>query len=122
VAGLHLDDWQQYVLKGRSGSVRTGWAASTVGLVLGRQQGKSVVLDARQLAGLFILNERWRSRSSQEFKTTSESFRRIMGLIQGTPDLDRKFPRFHLTRSEGIELKNGNRLRFIARSADPVGV
>lgn len=120
VAGLNLDPWQQHVLKGSLGVREDGkWAAATVGLVLGRQQGKSVVLDARQLAGLFILNERLAISSSQEFKTTSESFRRIMGLIEGTPELDAKVSKVFTSHgSEGIELKNGNRLRFIARSAN----
>lgn len=120
VAGLNLDPWQQYVLKGALGVREDGkWAASSVALVLGRQQGKSVVLDARQLAGLFILNERLAISSSQEFKTTSESFRRIMALIEGTPELDAKVSKVFTSHgSEGIELKNGNRLRFIARSAN----
>lgn len=119
VAGLNLDPWQQHVLKGSLGVRDDGkWAASTVGLVLPRQLGKSVVLDARQLAGLFIVNERLALSTAQEFKTTSESFRRIMALIENTPELDAKVHKVFTSHgSEGIELKNGNRLRFIARSA-----
>jgi hypothetical protein len=119
LAGLHMDDWQQYVLRGSMGLREDGrWAASTVGLVCPRQCGKSVVLDARQLAGLFILNEPLAISSSHEFKTTSESFRRILTLIQETPDLDRKLAKVSTSHgNEGIELKNGNRLRFIARSS-----
>lgn len=119
MAGLNLDPWQQHVLKGSLGVRDDGkWAASTVGLVLPRQLGKSVVLDARQLAGLFILNERLALSTAQEFKTTSESFRRIMALIENTPELDAKVSKVFTSHgSEGIELKNGTRLRFIARSA-----
>lgn len=118
LAGLHMDDWQQHVLRGSMGLRADGrWAASSVGLVLPRQQGKSVVLDARQLAGLFLLNEPLSISSSHEFKTTSESFRRILSLIQETPELDQKVSKVSTSHgNEGIELKNGNRLRFIARS------
>lgn len=118
LAGLHMDDWQQYVLRGSMGLRPDGrWSASTVGLVCPRQCGKSVVLDARQLAGLFLLNEPLAISSSHEFKTTSESFRRILALIQDTPELDQKVAKVSTSHgNEGIELKNGNRLRFIARS------
>ena len=119
LAGLRLDDWQKHVLKGSLGVREDGkWAASTVGLVLPRQQGKSVVLDARQLAGLYLFNEPLAIASSHEFKTTSEAFRRILAMIQDTPELDQKVSKVSTSHgNEGIELKNGNRLRFVARSA-----
>jgi hypothetical protein len=41
-----------------------------------------------------------------------------MGLIENIPELDAKVAKVFTSHgSEGIELKNGNRLRFIARSA-----
>lgn len=119
LAGLRLDDWQQHVLRGPLGIRGDGkWAASTVGLVLPRQQGKSVVLDARQLAGLYLFNEPLAIASSHEFKTTSEAFRRILAMIQDAPELEQKVAKVSTSHgNEGIELKNGNRLRFVARSA-----
>lgn len=118
LAGLRLDDWQKHVLKSSLGIREDGkWAASTVGLVLPRQQGKSVVLDARQLAGLYLFNEPLAVASSHQFKTTSEAFRRILAMIQDTPELDQKVSKVSTSHgNEGIELKNGNRLRFVARS------
>lgn len=53
VCGMRLDDWQQHVLAGALGVREDGkWSAGQVGLVLPRQLGKSVVLEARMLAGL----------------------------------------------------------------------
>lgn len=117
-AGLDLDEWQQNVLRD---SLRVGpdgkWAATSVGLVVPRQQGKSVILDARQLAGLFLLGEELQISSAHEFKTCAESFRRVMRLIEGTPDLDARVSKVFTSHGqEGIELKDGSRLRFVARS------
>lgn len=119
VAGLRMDDWQKHILTSSMGLRADGrWAASTVGISCPRQSGKSVVLDARQLAGLYLLNKPLAIASSHEFKTTSEAFRRILTLIQDTPELDSKVSKVSTSHgNEGIELKNGNRLRFIARSS-----
>ncbi len=59
LAGLHLDPWQAYVLREALGERPDGqWAAREVGLVVPRQCGKGAILEARELAGLFVLDER----------------------------------------------------------------
>lgn len=117
-AGLHLDPWQQDVLVASLYERPGGqWASFEVGLVVARQNGKGSILEARELAGLFLFNEKMIVHTSHEFKTSLEAFRRIRYLIESTPDLDRKVVRFWQTTGyEGIELKNGCRLRFVARS------
>ena len=53
--GLMLDPWQQYVLR-RGMRVEDDsdmWAASRVGLSVPRQNGKSALLVARELAASF---------------------------------------------------------------------
>lgn len=58
LAGLELDPWQQYVLGAALGERKDGtWAAKEVGLCLSRQNGKGSILEARELAGLFLLDE-----------------------------------------------------------------
>jgi hypothetical protein len=119
LAGLELDPWQAFVLE-KSLAERPGgkWAAFEVGLVVPRQNGKGSILEARELAGLFLLGERLILHSAHRFDTALEACRRIMTLIESTPDLDRRVKR--VTRShgeEGIELRTGQRLRFKARTS-----
>jgi hypothetical protein len=117
-AGLQLDQWQQHVLEVALGEQANGkWAAFEVGLIVGRQNGKGAVLEARELAGLFLFGEQLILHSAHEFKTAQEAFRRVLGLIQNTADLDRLVSRVRTSHGEeGIELRSGARLRFVARS------
>jgi hypothetical protein len=117
-AGLVLDDWQQHVLHVALGEQDNGkWSAFEVGLIVGRQNGKGAVLEARELAGLFLFGEKLILHSAHEFKTAAEAFRRVLSLVQNTPDLDKLVKQVRTSHGdEGIELKTGARLRFVARS------
>jgi hypothetical protein len=117
-AGLILDDWQRHVLEIGLGERADGkWAAFEVGLIVGRQNGKGSILEARELAGLFLFGEQLILHSAHEFKTAQEAFRRVLGLIQNTPDLEKLVSRVRTSHGEeGIELRSGARLRFVARS------
>jgi hypothetical protein len=113
-----LDDWQAWFL---SNSLRKrprgDWAAFEVGLIVPRQNGKGALLEARQLAGLFLLGEPLQVHSAHEFKTAYEHFLRIVNLVESCADLDRRVLRIRRGAGEqAIELKDGNRLRFLARS------
>ena len=56
VAGLYHDDWQRMVLDIALAETDEGkWAAFEVGIVVSRQNGKGSILEARELAGLFLL-------------------------------------------------------------------
>lgn len=118
VAGLELDVWQQDVLRGAMSQRQDRrWSAFEVGLVVTRQNGKGTILEARQLAGLFNLGERLQLHSAHEFKTCFEHFRRVKDLVDNC-DLLRRQVRIIRTGAgdQAIELMNGCRLRFIARS------
>lgn len=68
MAGLHLDEWQQLVLRDSLGETVDGkWAAFEVALVVPRQNGKGSLLEARELAGLFLLEEELILHSAHEF-------------------------------------------------------
>lgn len=116
--GLILDPWQAFVLDGGLGERYDGkWSAFEVALIVSRQNGKGSILEARELAGLFLFGERLILHSAHEFKTAAEGFLRIEQLIDGSDDLRkqvRTITRSH--GSEGIELLNGARLRFVART------
>jgi len=117
-AGLILDQWQAAVLDGALGERKDGtWAAFEVGLVVPRQNGKGALLEAVELAGLFLFGEELILHSAHEFKTAADAFRRVMRLIQSCSDMEKRVARVRTSHGdEGIELKGGQRLRFVARS------
>jgi hypothetical protein len=94
------------------------WAAPEVGMLVSRQNGKGACLEAVFLHGLF-LDERMRLQlwTAHQFKTSTEAFIRIRGWIDGSDDLRRRVRRINAAHGEeGIELVDGSRLRFLARS------
>lgn len=117
-AGLVLDPWQAWILDRALAERHDGkWAAWEIGLIIPRQNGKSAILEARELAGLVLFGETLIIHTAHEFRTSQEAFRRIRKLIEKTPELDRavmKMPESH--GEEGIEFRGGTRLRFLARS------
>lgn len=73
-AGLILDPWQAFVLEHALGERGDGqWAAFEVGLVVPRQNGKGSVLEARELAGLFLFGEELILHSAHEFQDVAGS-------------------------------------------------
>lgn len=117
-AGLHLDPWQRYILQHSLGERPDGsWSAFEVAVLVSRQNGKGALLEARELAGLLLFGEKLILHSAHEMKTASEAFRRVRDLFTNHDDMRRRVARVTLQRGdEGIELKNGSRLRFVARS------
>ncbi len=119
LAGLDLDPWQRLVLE--AGLRRRGdrWAAFEVCLIVARQNGKGTVLEALELAALFLYPDvRLILHSAHEFKTAAEAFLRIRSLIEDNPEFDGQVARVRTAAgAEAIELRDGKRLRFVARSS-----
>lgn len=117
-AGLHLDPWQQWILREAMGEKADGmWAAPEVAVNVPRQNGKGGVIEARVLWGLFIGGEKQILLSAHEFKTTQNTMKRIERLIRGCPDLHKRVKQYHKTVGrEGVELHDGRELKYIARS------
>lgn len=130
-------------LMARAGQVMDPWQADAVDLLhafraddrfacfeyaelVGRQNGKGGILEARALAGLFLLGEKLIMWSAHEYKTAMEAFRRMRSLIRvlGTPVSETvvDFGAFNIKVSntngeEGFERTDtGQRIKFIARS------
>jgi hypothetical protein len=118
--GLRLDDWERHVLVEGLGRVAGGqWAAFEKALIVSRQNGKGAILEALELGALFLddFGVDLILHSAHEFKTASEAFRRVQGRIENHPAFRRRVRQVYLQRgAESIELRNGKRLRFIARS------
>ena len=119
-AGLLLDPWQEYVLDiGLGRRDDRMWAAFEVALIVSRQNGKGSILEALELAALFVddFGAELILHSAHEFKTAAEAFLRIQTLIADNRPFANRVARIRMAAGqEAIELKNGKRLRFIARS------
>jgi phage terminase large subunit-like protein len=118
LAGLQLDPWQQLVLDQGLGEREDGsWSAFEVAVIVARQNGKGAIIEARELAGLFLLGERLILHSAHEFKTSIVAFKRIESLISNCDHLRKRVARVRRTTGEeAIELRTGQVLRFLARS------
>lgn len=117
-AGLDLMPWQQHVLDvGLRERADGQWAAFECAVNVPRQNGKGGIIEARELAGLFLLGERLIIHSAHEFKTSRVAFQRIQSLILGCPDLRKRVKRMlNNTTETSITLTTGQSLQFIARS------
>lgn len=120
-AGLVLDPWQALVLHEAMGERSGRWAAFEVALVVPRQNGKGSILEALELAALFLPDPDAPPplilHSAHEFRTSAEHFRRMRQLIENTPQLAARVRKvWTAAGSESIELHSGARLRFVTRT------
>lgn len=118
LGGIILDPWQELVLEGALGERPDGkWSAFEVGCEVPRQNGKGGLLEARELAGLFLFGERLIIHSAHEFATAEEALERMAVIVESCPDFDRRvrvIKRSH--GQEGVYLKGGQRLKYKTRT------
>lgn len=117
VNGLVLDDWQRLALRTATAEKKGGrWAAGEVGLIVPRQNGKGAILEAREIGGLFLLGERSIIHTAQQFRTATDAFQRILSVIEGSPDLNRRKKKvLNSPIEKSILLDTGAKIQFIAR-------
>lgn len=120
-AGLVLDEWQADVLRDMLALDERGhWAHFEVGVNVPRQNGKGAILEARELAGLFLTGEKLLAHSAHEFATSREHFSRLVGLVSETPELHSQVKRIGGYRmshgEESINLVTGSRIVFKTRT------
>jgi hypothetical protein len=116
--GLHLDPWQQLIVRVALAEDDRGlYAAREVAYLVARQNGKGAALEAIALHGLFLVGDPLTLWTAHETKTSGEAFIRMKGWVDGSDDLRRHVRRINNSHGEeGIELADGQRLRFLARS------
>jgi hypothetical protein len=134
-AGYEPDPWQSWFLTNALGVLPDAtWAATDVGLIVSRQNGKGTILEIRELGGLFVLGEELLIHTAHEFKTAAEHFRRVKAVFDDHPALRKRVKRISGSHGEeAIELfpqptlifgpgrrqvtrRVAGRLRFLARS------
>lgn len=115
--GLRLLPWQKLVLRNALGErVNGAWDAFEVGLIVPRQNGKNVVLLARELAGLFLFGESQIIHTAHKFKTARSAFRDLRKIVEDNSFLLDRVAKINESNDNvSILLKNGNRIDFLAR-------
>lgn len=121
-----LDPWQKLAVRHALAEAEDGrWAAFEFALLVARQNGKGEVIMALELAKLFLLRfgrPPLILHSAHLFPTAQEAFRRIREVVDGSDDLRKEVKRISAAHGEeGIELRDGARLRFMARTISGAG-
>jgi hypothetical protein len=115
---MFLDPWQALTLEqGMAVRADGSWAASDVGCIASRQNGKNGTIEVRELYGLAVLDE-WIIHTAHLFPTAKESYKRLLDLIEAHPDVKGELIYQVASPMSGFEMRfrNGGRIRFIARS------
>lgn len=117
--GVNLDEWQQLVLDAWLGTDHKGnYTAISAAISCPRQNGKNVIIEAREFYGL-VINGEHILHTAHMLKTARASFRRLENMFT-----DRRHPEItklvktirHGLGEEAIELKNGGIIEFVSRS------
>lgn len=86
--GLTLYPWQEDLLRDMCRTDESGlWSAREVAVVVARQNGKGEVLVARELAGIFLFNERLIYHTAHLMETALDAMGRLWDVISEHPDL-----------------------------------
>lgn len=111
------DDWQTVPLEAWLARRQNGlWASTTNGLSVPRQNGKNYILEARELYGMCVLEERI-LHTAHEVRTSKAHFKRMCKYFEDVPDLKKMLKSISRTNGEeAIYLTNGAELRFVSRS------
>lgn len=117
LVGLQLKGWQQLCLiHSLAERLDRLWAAHTVGLIVPRQNGKSVDIEARALAGLVLLDERM-IYSAHLLDTSLELFTRLEERLAASSDVARRVKKVNRSHgTESITMQSGARIQFRTRT------
>ena len=131
--GVNLDAWQFYVLMLMLMVDEGGrWAASEVGLLVARQNGKGEILLAYDLVHLFLFlspggKHKTIVHTSHEVKTNNEAREKLFAVIRNNNFLMKRVERlFEGNTKQGVWMrrrkgqKRQDRLLFVARSGNSV--
>ena len=116
VGGMVLDGWQASVLDDWMGRTASGrWAASTCGGSVPRQNGKTLLLQARMCAGMLLLGETVIYTAHVQ-KTATETFEEMRDFFDAPKIKPYVADIKNALGREQIILKSGARVKFLART------
>ena len=116
LGGIQLDPWQEGLIHDWLSRDEEGkWASSSCGLSVPRQNGKSFVVQGRAIPGMLLFKEKVVYTAHLQ-KTATETFEELKAFFEH-PKIKKyvKEIKTSLGREE-IRLKNGSRIKFIART------
>lgn len=117
--GSTLDPWQRLVLDcwlGKGADER--YTVTSAGLSVPRQNGKNVILEAREFFGMVISGEKI-LHTAHQVRTSKKAFRRLVALFTDKryPEIVDLVKQIRFTNGEEcIELVNGGAVEYSARS------
>lgn len=125
--GLNLDPWQRFDLQHALGEDENHlWTAFEVALIVARQNGKGAIIEARELAGFELFDERYIIHTAHEVKTAMEAMDRMESLIAANDELSRLVKKIvrgngkecieFYNRDRRFRLSRTRKLRYLARS------
>jgi hypothetical protein len=86
--GYELDPWQKWCLRHMLGVKPSGlWSALNSVIIVSRQNGKGTILEVRELAGIFLLQEELIIHTAHQFKTTLNHMERLKETLGNYPSL-----------------------------------
>jgi hypothetical protein len=118
-ANLQLDPWQEDVFRaGRAIRSSGQWQSLEVGVLVPRQNGKGAILEAVELDALYLDHDaKLILHSAHEMKTAYEAFLRIIEDLKSSDWLMERVKKIRYGIGQwSVEMVDGKRLRFIARS------
>jgi hypothetical protein len=125
LAGKKSDPWQELSLDSIFSIDAFGrWVCTEHGELVARQNGKGDVLSPATMAHLYLWPKpdgepKTIVHTAHQFKTAREAFLRLRRVIQSSAILMGEVTRISTAHGEeGFELANGNRLLYLARSAN----
>lgn len=115
-----LDEWQLDIVRSAFARRADGrWAAFEVALVVPRQNGKTRLLSAIDLAAMLVAKERLIVHSAHEVKTVEESFLELQQILGHEENwwLEKRISKIvRAAGREAIWTTHGGRLKFVARN------
>ncbi len=118
--GLGLDPWQQHVIDRSLGVDDRGlFTAPEVGVNVARQNGKGVILEVRELVGIFEVGEKLITHSSHQQDTSLEAMRRLVEALEEGglhKELKERGGVRNTNGQEALVFRTGQRIRFRTRS------
>jgi len=115
--GLILDDWQSWTIDHMLSERADGsWCAPQAALIVPRQAGKGAILEALELAALFLFDEQRIIHTAHLADTAAAHMQRMVNLIAQNPELDKiTYPYFSNGKERIERTDNGGRIEFVTR-------
>ena len=116
--GIELMPWQKFVMEHALKVKPDGrWKSPVVCTVAARQNGKSTIMITSILGRMFLWGEPLQLGSAHVLTTSLETFRHVVGLIEGNDRLASEVAKIRWAHgSEEIQLKNG--CRYVVKAAN----